>query len=160
VVATLQRGEELVATGELKQGFIRVDAANFSGWVQRTLVMPGGGMAPAAASLQPPPVPAGMALAPGLLGQFSGQFTGLDSGSFTVTVSGNGLVVGQGQSAAVGAFGISGRVDPTGGVQLAAAGTAGGALFTGRIDPTTGQVLGTWRMARGQGGGAFNGQRS
>jgi curli biogenesis system outer membrane secretion channel CsgG len=40
VVATLQRSDELVATGDLSQGFIKVDAANFSGWVQRTLVMP------------------------------------------------------------------------------------------------------------------------
>ncbi len=38
VVATLQRNDELVATGETKNGFARVDAANFSGWVQRTLV--------------------------------------------------------------------------------------------------------------------------
>jgi hypothetical protein len=38
VVATLNRSDELVATGEVKDGFIKVDAANFSGWVQRTLV--------------------------------------------------------------------------------------------------------------------------
>jgi curli biogenesis system outer membrane secretion channel CsgG len=38
VVATLQRTDELVATGETKNGFVRIDAANFSGWVQRTLV--------------------------------------------------------------------------------------------------------------------------
>jgi hypothetical protein len=39
VVATLARTDELVATGETKNGFVRVDAANFSGWVQRTLVL-------------------------------------------------------------------------------------------------------------------------
>jgi SH3-like domain-containing protein len=38
VVATLTRSDELVATGEVKDGFVKVDAANFSGWVQRTLV--------------------------------------------------------------------------------------------------------------------------
>lgn len=38
VVATLNRSDELVATGEVKDGFVKVDAANFSGWVQRTLV--------------------------------------------------------------------------------------------------------------------------
>jgi hypothetical protein len=38
VVATLQRSDELVASGESKNGFVWVDAANFSGWVQRTLV--------------------------------------------------------------------------------------------------------------------------
>lgn len=42
VVATLQRTDDLVATGEAKNGFVRIDAANFSGWVQRTLVGPGG----------------------------------------------------------------------------------------------------------------------
>ncbi len=40
VVATLNRSDELVATGEVKDGFVKVDAANFSGWVQRTLVTP------------------------------------------------------------------------------------------------------------------------
>jgi hypothetical protein len=37
VVATLNRSDELAATGEVKDGFVKVDAANF-GWVQRTLV--------------------------------------------------------------------------------------------------------------------------
>ena len=40
VVATLQRTDELVASGEAKNGFVFVDSANFSGWVQRTLVGP------------------------------------------------------------------------------------------------------------------------
>ncbi|HEY0956099.1 MAG TPA: CsgG/HfaB family protein [Roseateles sp.] len=40
VVATLNRSDELVASGEVKDGFMQVDAANFSGWVQRTLLMP------------------------------------------------------------------------------------------------------------------------
>ncbi len=40
VVATLQRSDELVASGEVKNGFVQVDSANFSGWVQRTLVNP------------------------------------------------------------------------------------------------------------------------
>jgi curli biogenesis system outer membrane secretion channel CsgG len=42
VVATLKRTDELVATGEAKNGFVKVDASDFSGWVQRTLVSPGG----------------------------------------------------------------------------------------------------------------------
>ncbi len=42
VVATLKRTDELVATGEAKNGFVKVDAADFSGWVQRTLVAPAG----------------------------------------------------------------------------------------------------------------------
>jgi SH3-like domain-containing protein len=43
VLATLPRGEELVATGEMENGFVQIDAANVSGWVQRTLVAPAGG---------------------------------------------------------------------------------------------------------------------
>jgi len=42
VIATLNRSDELVSTGEVKDGFVKVDAANFSGWVQRTLLMPVG----------------------------------------------------------------------------------------------------------------------
>lgn len=42
VLATLNRSDELVATGEVKDGFVKVDSANFSGWVQRTLVTPVG----------------------------------------------------------------------------------------------------------------------
>lgn len=40
VVATLQRTDELVASGEVKNGFVYVDSSNFSGWVPRTLVGP------------------------------------------------------------------------------------------------------------------------
>lgn len=42
VVATLKKTDELVASGEAKNGFVRVDSADFSGWVQRTLVSPSG----------------------------------------------------------------------------------------------------------------------
>ena len=42
VLATLKRTDELIATGEVKNGFVKVDAADFSGWVQRTLVSPSG----------------------------------------------------------------------------------------------------------------------
>jgi SH3-like domain-containing protein len=42
VVATLKKTDELVATGEAKNGFVRIDSSDFSGWVQRTLVSPSG----------------------------------------------------------------------------------------------------------------------
>lgn len=42
VLGTLQKTDELVATGEVKNGFVQIESANFSGWVQRTLVSPGG----------------------------------------------------------------------------------------------------------------------
>jgi curli biogenesis system outer membrane secretion channel CsgG len=44
VVGTVTKGDDLVATGEEKSGLLKVDAANVSGWVQKTLVMPAGGM--------------------------------------------------------------------------------------------------------------------
>jgi len=40
VVATLSKTDELIASGDQKNGFVQVDASNFSGWVQKTLVGP------------------------------------------------------------------------------------------------------------------------
>jgi hypothetical protein len=40
VVGTLDRNDDLVASGAVRNGFAFVDGANFSGWVQRTLVSP------------------------------------------------------------------------------------------------------------------------
>ncbi len=41
VMAIVQKSEELVASGEAQDGFLKVDAADFSGaWVQRTLIAP------------------------------------------------------------------------------------------------------------------------
>jgi hypothetical protein len=42
VVGTLQKTDELVASGEVKNGFVQVDSANASGWVQQSLVVPTG----------------------------------------------------------------------------------------------------------------------
>jgi len=39
LMGTLKRGEEAIATGEERDGFVRIDGENVSGgWVQRTLV--------------------------------------------------------------------------------------------------------------------------
>lgn len=157
VVATLQRSDELVATGEVKNGFVRVDAANFSGWVQRTLVGPSNGVSSSAA---PQVMPVQPVQPVGIYGNFGGSFGGSDQGTFTVSVSGNGQVTGSGYSQQTGQFGVNGRVDASGNVNLAAHGTAGAALFTGRIDGQSGLVSGTWRYTgRIQGGGTFSGQR-
>lgn len=40
VLGILQRSDELIASGEQKNGFVQVDSSNFSGWVQRALVGP------------------------------------------------------------------------------------------------------------------------
>lgn len=42
VVGTLKKTDELVATGEAKNGFVKIDTSDFSGWVQRTLISPSG----------------------------------------------------------------------------------------------------------------------
>lgn len=158
VVATLQRSDELVASGEVKNGFVHVDAANFSGWVQRTLVAPAGaGAAPAPQSSLTPvaPIPAA---APGY-GLFVGSFSGSDSGSFQVSIGANGLITGSGQAVNGGSFGVTGRVDPTGLVAMQTNGSAGAAVFTGRLDAASGTVSGSWRVGRSGEGGSFAGQR-
>jgi curli biogenesis system outer membrane secretion channel CsgG len=40
VLGTLARSDELIASGDQKNGFVQVDSSNFSGWVQKTLVGP------------------------------------------------------------------------------------------------------------------------
>jgi curli biogenesis system outer membrane secretion channel CsgG len=40
VLATLARTDELIASGDQKNGFVQIDSSNFSGWVQKTLVGP------------------------------------------------------------------------------------------------------------------------
>ena len=41
VVGTLSRTDELIASGEQKNGFVQVDSSNFSGWVQKIMVSSG-----------------------------------------------------------------------------------------------------------------------
>jgi hypothetical protein len=156
VVATLQRSDELIATGEVKNGFLMVDSANFSGWVQRTLVGP---MSSQVTNPTPLPVSTAPAMPAGLYGSFSGNFNGAEQGNFMVTVSGNGLVTGSGHSDQTGQFHVNGRMDPSGQLYLTAAGQAGSAAYTGRIDAASGTMSGTWRYSRGNGGGSFSGQR-
>ena len=40
VLGTLARTDELIASGDQKNGFVQVDSSSFSGWVQKTLVGP------------------------------------------------------------------------------------------------------------------------
>ncbi len=159
VVASIPKGEELIASGEVKNGFVYVDAANFSGWVQRTLV--GACGAPlSAAPLPVNPTPA----AGGIFGSFAGNFVGAEQGTFSVTIaptmSGSGTVSGSGVSSRSGSFGISGSVLPNGQLNMSASGSAGTAYYHGVLDPSTGAISGTWRYAQhGAGNGTFAGQR-
>jgi hypothetical protein len=159
VVATLQRSDDLVATGEVKSGFVRVDSANFSGWVLRTLVGPAGISPVSAPAPTAPTQPLQAQAAPSVQGVFAGQFAGADQGTFNVTVLGNGVITGRGVSNNTGGFSVTGRMDPSGQVSMSAQGSAGQAVFEGRLDLATGQVTGNWRMLPKGGGGTFLGQR-
>jgi hypothetical protein len=162
VVATLQRSDELVATGEVKNGFLMVDSANFSGWVQRSLLGP-----TASQVTHPTPLPvinAPAAAAVTLQGSYSGSFNGADKGSFLITVTNNGAIEGSGQSAQGSAFNITGQVDRGGSVSMYGTGEAGNAAFTGRINTANGTLSGNWRFTRGSfvrsdNGGTFAGQK-
>lgn len=101
VLDTLSKTDEMVASGEVKNGFVYVDSANVSGWVQRTLVGPGGG-----ASAAPLSAPAALPLSPhgsgvgtaAFAGRYTGVFLGAETGSFVVTVAPDGQITGSGQS--------------------------------------------------------------
>lgn len=156
VVATLQRSDELVATGEVKNGFVRVDAANFSGWVQRTLVGPASGAAaPAAVQVAPAPMP----VASAGYRMFAGSFQGSDSGSFQVSIGDDGQITGSGQAVNGGPFHVAGRMSGNYQVAMQTSGSAGTAQFSGQLDPASGRLSGSWRIGRGSEGGSFTGQR-
>ncbi|HEY9023334.1 MAG TPA: CsgG/HfaB family protein [Burkholderiaceae bacterium] len=42
VVGTVSKSDEMVASGEVKNGFVQVDTSNASGWVQQTLISASG----------------------------------------------------------------------------------------------------------------------
>jgi len=162
VVATLTKNDELIASGELSNGFVFVDAANFSGWVQRTLV---GACGMVSSAPQAQPLPVTQSLAGGIFGNFSGSFSGYEQGSFTVSIlpglNGSGTVTGSGVSNQSGAFSVSGAVLPNGRLTMVASGSAGSAHYQGGVDPINGTVSGTWSYGGGmKGGGSFSGQRS
>lgn len=157
LLATLQRGEELVASGEAKSGFIRVDSANVSGWVQRTLVGPGAGMPAMAATAAPVRSTLPMMASP--FGDFAGTFDGAESGSFQVHVSQQGMVTGTVLSRSGGALGVMGRLDESGQLMFQASGAAGSAVFMGRYNPAGGLLSGSWRFSSRDAGGTFSGQR-
>ncbi len=160
VVASIPKGEELIASGEVKNGFVYVDAANFSGWVQRTLVGACGGNASAA----PLPVNNTPPAAAGIFGSFAGSFAGPEQGTFNVVVTpgagGMGVVSGGGVSNQTGAFSVSGTVAASGRMNMTASGSAGSAVYQGFLDGNTGALSGTWHYAhRSTPSGSFGGQR-
>ncbi len=153
VLGTLQKGAELIAAGEEKNGFVRVDTSTVSGWVQKTMVA-----APAAGGAAPAPVALiGPAIA-SLAGSYTGSYAGKESGIFTIMISAAGGVAGSGQGAGRnGGFQISGNVEQGGVLNLVSAGAGSNGIFTGIIDAATGKIRGEWR--NGSRSGNFIGQR-
>ncbi len=159
VVASIPKGEELIASGEVKNGFVYVDAANFSGWVQRTLV----GACGPQQSASPLPVTHTPASG-GIFGSFAGTFNGPEQGTFNVVITpgvgGMGVVSGGGVSNQTGSFSVSGTVAANGRMNMTASGSAGSAIYQGFLDGNTGNVSGTWHYAhRSNASGSFGGQR-
>jgi hypothetical protein len=101
-----------------------------------------------------------MSVSPGLVGAFTGAFTGDDQGTFNVMVGNNGMISGVGFSSKTNqGFSVSGQVTPNGQVSMTSTGQAGSAQFIGIIDPNSGAVVGNWNSASGP-RGSFNGQRA
>jgi len=99
-----------------------------------------------------------------LVGNFAGQFSGPDEGTFNAVVASNGVISGSGYSSKYRAgFIASGVVTARGDMQMTGAGQAGAATFTGQIDQSTGNVTGQWQWVAGEGkgqpGGTFQGQK-
>ena len=100
----------------------------------------------------------------GLVGNFSGQFSGPDEGTFNAVVGSNGVISGSGYSSKYrSSFVASGLVTARGEMQMSGAGQAGAATFKGQIDQGSGAVVGQWQWVsgegRGQPSGSFQGQK-
>lgn len=109
------------------------------------------------------PVGSGTTTVSPFAGTYSGSYTGVEIGTFNVTINNLGVVSGQTVSTTFGGAvsAVSGNIAANGTLALTAtSGTAGAASFTGSIT-STGAVSGTWQYAGGglTGGGTFSGQR-
>ncbi len=122
----------------------------------QSLQATGGG---AAAAKPAEPAPAGGALPAAMVGAFSGQYGGADSGVFSLLVGADGRVSGVGQSTAGQSLSLSGVASANGSIVMNGTGQAGATQFSGVIDPGSGSLVGTWRLASGRGQGTFNGRK-
>jgi hypothetical protein len=161
VIGTVQKNEELIASGEVSSGFVKVDSANISGgWVQRTLISSQSGATVSGGAPAAVKEVAFTAPSTGLYGAYSGSYVGAENGIFNVAITRNGAVVGSGQSSTYSTrFHVTGSIDANGVLSMTATGTAGAALFTGSVDQATGKVTGEWHYNNNQPGGTFTGQR-
>lgn len=80
-------------------------------------------------------------------GTWSGQYTGSDQGTWSVTVSGNGIISGTGQSGRTGrTFDMSGNISDDGSFKATIGTVATGSEFTGKLTEE-GAASGTWTNA-------------
>jgi hypothetical protein len=111
-----------------------------------------------------PPVPDTPTPVAAYAGHYVGTFGGTESGTFDVTITDTGRVLGSGHSATFNLdFIVNGTVAPGGALSLdAASGTAGASLFSGSINSSTGALTGIWRYTStpaGSTNGTFTGNR-
>lgn len=102
---------------------------------------------------------AGGALPAMLVGAFSGQYSGGESGVFSMMVGNDGRISGVGQSSGGSSFTVTGVASANGSVVMNGSGQAGSSQFTGVIDPNSGALVGTWRTSNGRHQGNFNGRK-
>jgi Curli production assembly/transport component CsgG len=122
--------------------------------------MPAVVVVPTVLAVAPAPAGSGAAvLPPAMVGTYSGQFTGAESGMFMVVINADGTVNGQGQSATGVPFRVMGMVAANGSVVLTSMGQAGGAQFSGAIAPD-GTLAGSWKAVSGNALGQFQGQKA
>lgn len=171
VLATLQRGDEMVASGETRAGFARVDGATFNGWVQRTLVEFVGSAPVSQAAAVPPPTtlaPSPIAAPRYRYGVFTGTMEGADTGTFRVLIDDEGAASGDGNFRRLGSIGLVGSYEADKGQLVMQGGSSGGSiLFIGRYDPSRGVIVGSWNLGSllsgyvgsSAGGGSFRAQR-
>jgi hypothetical protein len=95
-----------------------------------------------------------------LSGNYSGSYGGANVGTWSVTVSTNGTITGNGHSNTDNVdFTISGSVNTAGSTSFSStSGIAGTADFTGSINIATAMVSGNWTFSGG-GGGSFTGSK-
>jgi len=94
-------------------------------------------------------------------GLYDGNFSGDDTGSWSIAIDENGLVSGEGISNSDGSFTISGQIQSTGiaSFDLAGSGnTSTGATYAGTID-LNGNFSGTWLNAGDNQAGTFSGSK-
>jgi len=92
-----------------------------------------------------------------MTGNYSGTFTGGDSGTWSVFVGTDGLVTGNGNSNMGGPFSITGSVATSG--DLSATGLAGLATWTGNVNTSTRTISGTWTVTSMALSGTFSGNK-